>query len=49
MTHQNNLTTSPFQSTLLGKRMLWGAGIALVLISFFLFSAGDLKPEWGKL
>ncbi|MBK1439427.1 hypothetical protein JHJ32_05475 [Parapedobacter sp. ISTM3] len=29
--------------------MLWGAGIALILISLFLFAAGDPNPDWGKL
>jgi hypothetical protein len=29
--------------------MLVGAGIGLLLISFFLLSAGAPNPEWGKL
>jgi hypothetical protein len=28
--------------------MLQGAGIALILISIFLFSVRDPNPEWGK-
>jgi hypothetical protein len=31
------------------KRMLKGGGIALILISIFLFKVEDPKPEWGKL
>lgn len=32
----------------LTKRMLQGGAIALVLISIFLYSAGEGKPEWGR-
>jgi len=49
MTQQNNVTTRPIHPASLGKRMLQGAGIALILISLFLLSGGEPKPEWGKL
>ena len=49
MTQQNTLTTPPIHSASLGKRMLQGAGVALILISMFLLSAGAPDPEWGKL
>jgi hypothetical protein len=29
--------------------MVVGAGIGLLLISFFLLSAGEPNPEWGRL
>lgn len=32
----------------LRRRLLIGAGIALTLILFFLITAGEPKPEWGK-
>lgn len=31
------------------KNILTGAGIALLLISVFLWGADEPKPEWGKL
>jgi ABC-type dipeptide/oligopeptide/nickel transport system permease subunit len=43
----NHLTSLTPQSSL-GKRMLVGAAIGLALISFFLISAGEPNPEWGK-
>lgn len=46
MTQETNSTTGPLHSSSLGKRLLWGAGIALILISFFLISAGAGSPEW---
>lgn len=49
MTLKNYLTTEALNPAVLGKRMLVGAGIALVLISFFLFSAGEPNPEWPNL
>ena len=48
MTHSNNPTSQPHQISL-AKRMLVGAGIGLLLISLFLFSADESNPEWGKL
>ena len=49
MTQKNNLTVQPIDPTSLRKRMLLGAVIGLLLISLFLFSAGEPKVEWGKL
>ena len=49
MTQRNNLTTQPIHPASLGKRMLLGAGIGLLLISLFLLSAGEPNPAWGKL
>jgi hypothetical protein len=47
MTQSNNSTSQPLRVSL-AKRMMTGAGIGLLLISFFLISAGDGKPEWGQ-
>jgi hypothetical protein len=49
MMQRNNLTTQPIHSAPLGKRMLLGAGIALILITLFLLGAGEPNPAWGKL
>lgn len=49
MTQGRNLITRPINQALLIKRMLLGAGIALVLISVFLLQAGAPDPDWGKL
>jgi hypothetical protein len=48
MTQSGNSSSQPHQVSL-GKRMLIGAGIGLFLISLFLISAGEGKPEWGQL
>ena len=48
MTQQNNLGTQPIQPSL-GKRILAGAGIGLLLISIFLLPINKPNPEWGKL
>lgn len=48
MTARNNLTTQHIHSASLGKRMLQGGGIALVLITAFLISAGEGNPNWPK-
>ena len=45
---QQNETTQ-VHSAPLTKRMLQGAGIAFVLISLFLLSAGEPDPNWPKL
>ena len=47
MTQVENLTKRPLFTPALGKRMLTGAGIALVMISFFIISAGKGSPGWG--
>ena len=48
MTH-NNLTTEQSQPTSLSDSMLLGAGIGLILISFFLYGACEPNPEWGRM
>ena len=49
MTQTNNLTKLPTRPASLGKRMLIGGSIALILISIFLLGAGEPDPEWGRL
>ena len=46
---QNNLKTQPNQPVSLAKPILIGAGIGLILISFFVFGVDEPNPEWGKL
>ena len=46
MTRENNLQTGQINPISLKKRILWGAGIGLVLISLFLFGV-EGAPEWG--
>ena len=48
MIQKNNSTAQLDQASLV-KRMVIGAGIGLLLISFFLLSAGEPNPEWGSL
>jgi hypothetical protein len=48
MANTNN-PTSPITQLSLGSRMLAGAVLGLLVIAFFLFSAGDPDPLWGKL
>lgn len=48
MTQSNNSTSQPHPVSLT-KPMLIGAGIALLVISFFVFRVDEPKPEWGKL
>ena len=45
MTTNNNLTNHPVSFL---KPVLIGAGIALVVISFFVFGVDHPNPEWGK-
>ena len=45
----NNLTTQPIHPATLGKRMLLGAGLALLVIAAFLLSVNHPRPEWGNL
>lgn len=49
MKQLNNLKTHPVNPFPLGKRMLTGAVIALVLIIIFLVNAGEPGPGWAKL
>jgi hypothetical protein len=48
MTHTNDSTSQPQQSSL-SKRMLVGAGIGLVVISFFVLPVHHPDPAWGEL
>jgi hypothetical protein len=48
MTQNSNVTTQPIPPGSLGKRMLVGAGIGLLLISLFLSGVKNPNPEWGK-
>lgn len=47
MTQRNATQSRPLAA--LGKRMLQGAGIALIPITLFLASAGAADPSWSKL
>jgi zinc transporter ZupT len=47
MTNTNNFTTRPIFTDALRKRMLLGAAIGLIIISFFVISAGSGNPAWG--
>ena len=49
MTQPNEFKTQRIHPAPLAKRILFGAGIALILISAFLISAGEGNPEWPKL
>lgn len=49
MTQKDKLTMGPIDATVLIKRLLLGAGIALSLITLFLLGVKEPKPEWGKL
>lgn len=49
MTQRNNFTAQPLDVVSIGKWMLLGGGIALILIAVFLFQVRDPNPEWGKL
>jgi hypothetical protein len=49
MTQRNELEMQPIHAASMGKRMLQGAGIALILIIIFLLSAGEPDPGWPKL
>lgn len=48
MTQQNESQNQPVQSVSLVKPILVGAGIALLVISFFVFGVDEPHPEWGK-
>jgi hypothetical protein len=49
MTQTNKLTTQPSQPASLAKWMLLGAGVALTVITLFLYGVRDPNPAWGKL
>ena len=46
---QNTLSTQAGQPSSLGKAMLIGAALGLLVISAFVFGSGPIKPEWGSL
>ncbi|MDX5480808.1 MAG: potassium transporter KefB [Hymenobacteraceae bacterium] len=48
MTQQDDSQNRPIHSISLVKPMLVGAGIALLVISFFVFGVDKPHPEWGK-
>ena len=47
MTHSNNSASSPTIS--LSKRMITGAAIGLLVITWFLISVDEPNPQWGNL
>lgn len=49
MAQRNSLTTQPIDLVSLSKRMLIGAGIALVLILLFLSDVDEPDPNWPKM
>ncbi|MFD2513525.1 potassium transporter KefB [Pontibacter locisalis] len=49
MAHGNEFQNNPIHAASVSKRMLQGAGIALILITVFLLSAGEPDPNWPKL
>lgn len=49
MTQGNESQNQPIHTASVGKRMLQGAGIALILIVVFLLSAGEPDPGWHRL
>lgn len=48
MTQQKEQTTQTDHRLSLTKPILVGAGIALLVISFFVFGVDNANPEWGK-
>jgi hypothetical protein len=48
MTQVNEAQKRPNETITIGKPIFFGAGIGLVLISFFLIGVKDPNPEWGK-
>ena len=48
MGNQQNQTVEKVHGSPAGIRMLQGAGIALIVISMFVFSVNHPKPEWGQ-
>lgn len=49
MTKRSELQNKPIHPASVSRRMLQGAGIGLILISFFLSGAGEPDPDWPKL
>ncbi len=48
MVHTQNSGASASGQGSLAAPMMIGAGIALAAISFFVFGADNVNPEWGK-
>ena len=48
MTQQNESQNQPIHPVSFVKPILVGAGIALLVISFFVFGVDEPHPEWGK-
>ncbi|MDQ4140811.1 MAG: potassium transporter KefB [Bacteroidota bacterium] len=48
MAQQNKSQNRSMQTASLVKPVLVGAGIALLVISFFVFGVDEPHPEWGK-
>lgn len=48
MTQQDESQNQPIHPVSLVKPMLVGAGIALLVISYFVFGVDESHPEWGK-
>jgi hypothetical protein len=48
MIFQNNITTMLANPTLVGKRMILGATIGLVVILIFILPVKNTNPDWGK-
>ena len=47
MTQTESLRTRPGFTSALRKRMLFGAGIGLIMVSIFVIGAGKGNPDWG--
>ena len=48
MTQINESQNQPIHPASVGKRMLQGAGIGLIVIAFFLVGAREPDPSWPK-
>ncbi|MBC5772886.1 potassium transporter KefB [Pontibacter sp. KCTC 32443] len=48
MTQRSGFQNHPVHGASVGKRMLHGAVIGLIIISFFLIGAGDPDPSWSR-
>jgi hypothetical protein len=48
MTQHNELQNQSTNSVSIVKPILIGAGIAFLVISFFVFGVDHPRPEWGK-
>lgn len=48
MTLENQFTNQQNEKVSFAKPILIGAGVALLVISFFVFGVDEPKPEWGS-